>query len=226
VALFENLGDLPVSIASYSDLVSAVPDWMQRPSDTTITTIVPDCIKLLESKLGFGFDDMPPLRIEDMIVRATASATAEYLAVPDDFLEVRDFKINTNPETHLTYVTPAQFAEAGSSYETGTPKAYTIIGDEFRFGPVPADKTAELWYYGKIPALTASNTSNWLLTKAPNVYLFGTLSEAYQYIGGEEAKAAHFHGLMAGAVRALQAQDRRRKYGNAPLYQRPVTPTP
>jgi hypothetical protein len=221
-----------VTIASYSDLLSAVPDWLQRPGDTTITTIAPDCIKLLEARLNFGFGAegeplySPPLRIEDMLTRATASLTGEYIAVPTDFLEMRGpFKINDSPDSKIEYVTPDQFAAASHDDEAGTPKVFTIAGREFRFAPVPSSGTAELWYYKQIPALTVSNTSNWLLTKAPNVYLFGTLVETCIYLADKE-RALDFHGMFAGAVRALQAQDRRRKYGSAPLVMRTGVPTP
>jgi hypothetical protein len=217
---------------TYATLVSAIPDWMQRPADAEITAIAPDCITLLESRLNFGFGEpgetlySPPLRIEDMMTRATASLTGEYVAVPDDFLEMRGpMKVNDNPEVRIDYITPDQFAATAPNQSAGAPRVFTIAGAEFRFGPVPSSGTAELWYYAKIPALTASNTTNWLLTKAPNVYLFGCLVEAYHYIK-QEQDALRFHGMLSGAVRALQAQDRRRKYGSAPLVMRTGVQTP
>jgi hypothetical protein len=36
--------------------------------------------------------------------------------------------------------------------------------------------------YQKIPALTNSNTSNWVLASYPSVYLFGALQEANMYV--------------------------------------------
>jgi hypothetical protein len=221
-----------VTIASYSDLLTSLADWLQRPADTVITTIAPDCIELLEARLSFGFGEpgeplySPALRIEDMLVRATASLTGEYVAVPTDFLEIRGpMKVNTSPEARIDYITPDQFAATAPNQDAGTPKVFTIAGGEFRFGPVPSSGTAELWYYAQIPALTVSNTSNWLLAKAPNVYLFGTLVETCIYLADKE-RALDFHGMFAGAVRALQAQDRRRKYGSAPLVMRSGGPTP
>lgn len=217
---------------NYATLVSAIADWMQRPSDATITAIAPDCITLLESRLNYGFGEpgeplsSPPLRVEDMMTRATATLSGEYLAVPSDFLEIRGpMKANGSPESKIEYITPDQFAATAPSQSTGTPKVFTIAGGSFRFGPAPSAGTAELWYYAKIPALTASNTTNWLLTKAPNVYLFGCLVEAYLYVD-DQAKAQQFYSVFSGAVRALQSQDRRRKYGSSPLIIRTGMPTP
>jgi hypothetical protein len=37
-----------------------------------------------------------------------------------------------------------------------------------------------------LSALSASNTTNWLLTLAPDLYLYGSLLEAAPYIGNDE----------------------------------------
>jgi hypothetical protein len=220
-----------VSIASYSDLVSAVPDWMQRPGDTTITTIVPDLIRLAEDMFNYGYGDegdglyMPPLRTRDMETRAVQTVTTEYATVPTDFLELRSIKVNDNPEAALIYSSPQQFAEAASSYTSGSPRTYTIVDGTFRFGPSPAGSEIELFYYAAIPALTADAATNWLLAKAPSAYLYGALFHAAQYIK-DDPSAAKWFGLCAAIVRSLQRQDRRAKYGAASLIMRPVTPTP
>ena len=221
-----------MSITNYSELQAALPEWMIRPGDSTVTAQAPDYITLCEARLNYGAGEpgdqfySPPLRVNQMLTRSTASLSSEYVAVPDDFLEVRTFKVNTNPETKLYYSTPDQFAEAGSSQSSGVPKTFTIAGDEFRFGPAPSsDLTAELWYYAKIPALSDSNTSNWLLAAAPNIYLYGSLLEAALAIG-DDAGAQKWLGLFSSAVKAFQAQDKRAKHGSTPLVMRPVTQTP
>jgi hypothetical protein len=214
-----------MAITDRDELLSAIADWFARPGDTTITTAAPDWVALAEGMINYGYGRegdqlyMPALRVRQMQERSTASAGSEFLAVPDDFLEVIDFKINTTPETHLSYSTPAQFAEAASSQTTGIPKTYTIIGDEFRFGPVPSDYTAELWYYQSVPALTASATTNWLLTAVPGIYLYGSLFYGAPYVGND-ADAAKYFAMCAAQVKALQHQDRRAKYGSAPLIMR------
>ena len=41
-------------------------------------------------------------------------------------------------------------------------------------------------YRQNIPALTSTNTSNWLLTLAPDLYLYGTLLETAPYLKEDE----------------------------------------
>jgi hypothetical protein len=45
---------------------------------------------------------------------------------------------------------------------------------------------AEIVYYGKIPALSDSNTSNWLLSLSPDIYLYGSLLQATPYLRDDE----------------------------------------
>ena len=51
-----------------------------------------------------------------------------------------------------------------------------------------------LYYYQKVTALSVANTSNWLLTNFPNLYLFGSLVAAEAYLGtdpGVSGAVAH-----------------------------------
>ena len=41
-------------------------------------------------------------------------------------------------------------------------------------------------YYAKIPALSGSNASNWLLARSPDVYLYGSLVAAEAFLMNDE----------------------------------------
>jgi hypothetical protein len=45
---------------------------------------------------------------------------------------------------------------------------------------------AVLEYFAKVPALSNSNTTTWLLTNYPNAYLFGTFAEAEAFLGADD----------------------------------------
>ncbi len=223
-----------MTITTYAELQSAVAEWLARPGDAIVATVAPDLIRLAEARINFGSGEAghdlysPPLRVRQMESRATALLAGEYIALPPDFTELREIKINTTPERKLTYVTPQQFAETAASSASGIPRVYTLVGNDIRFGPAPVPGgglTAELHYYAAVPALSDSAPSNWLLAAAPNVYLFGVLLEASPYIG-DDAQLARWFAMFSAAVRALQAQDRRARHGNAPLLMATTTPTP
>ena len=70
----------------------------------------------------------------------------------------------------------------GISDVAGQPRYFTVFGDEIELAPTPdAAYTIEMVYRRTIPPL-AANDPNWLLTLAPDLYLYGALLESAPYI--------------------------------------------
>jgi hypothetical protein len=224
-----------MSIANYSELQSEVLAYLMRTGDTFLSARIPTFIKLAEKRINYGAgnpdDPTDPtpfkshaLRVRQMQTRATLTISGEYVGVPDDFLEVISIKDNSSPEVPIGFVSPHQFAESAISTGAGAPRVYTIIGDEFRFGPSGSTQL-ELWYYASVPALSDDEPTNWLMTLKPDIYLFGSLVESSSFIGDDE-RLPHWFSLYSGALRGLMGQDKRAKYGGTPLIMRPLGPTP
>ena len=96
---------------------------------------------------------------------------------------MRNLQINTSPITPMQYVTPEIYDRLYGSTQTGTPEFYTIIADELQLGPIPGSaQTIEMLFYKKFDALTSSAPTNWMITNAPDVYLYGCLLEAEPFI--------------------------------------------
>lgn len=201
-----------MSITTYAELQSSIADWLLRDD---LTSVIPTFISLAEAKFN--------RRIRDyrMVKRATAEVDTAYFAIPSDWQENIRFQLNTSPITTLEYVTPDQAAEEKRLYNTsGRPAFFTMIGDEFQIVPAP-DSTynAELTYYAKIPALSGSNTSNWLLTKAPDIYLYGALMEAAPYLD-DDARIQVWGGLLEQSMNAIQIESDRAKTGSSSIRMR------
>ena len=122
----------------------------------------------------------------------------------------------------MKYITPAQMDQIKGSSTSGMPSTYTILGDNFRFAPTPsAAYTGTLNYYAKFAALSDSNTSNYILTHHPAIYLYGSLYHAANFLGGvEPARLQQWQGMYTTALERLERNDREDQYGNAPLQQR------
>lgn len=160
-----------MAINSYSTLQTAVANWLAR---SDLTTVIPDFITLAEAEFN------RTLRCSEMESRSTATAT-EYMALPDDFLELRDIQLNGTPRTTLQLVSPSEIDAYSSA--SGKPVAYCVIDDQIQLGPSPdGSYTVEIDYFAEIPALSDSNTSNWLLAAHPDLYLYGALLRASGYI--------------------------------------------
>lgn len=154
-----------MALATYSDLLTAVGAWLNR---TDLTATIPDFIRLAESEFN------RVLRTVEMEATTSLTVTSGAVAVPADFLGVRSLYI---ANATLDYITPGEALEDAS---TGVPAYYTIIEGQFIFRPSQST-TATLYYSQSIPALTVSNTTNWLMTKHPDLYLFATLAQAEFY---------------------------------------------
>jgi hypothetical protein len=87
----------------------------------------------------------------------------------------------------LEYISAERYYDLRNDGLTGTPRYYTIIDDNILLLPAPTGNTTlEIIYYGKIPALSDSNTSNWLLARSPDLYLYAALIQAEAYLQNDE----------------------------------------
>ena len=204
-----------MALATYSDLKTSIANWLNR-SDLT-TEIAQDFIVLAEK------DFNSKLRIRKMIDQTTLTLSGETATLPSDFLQVRDMYIlNGGTKYALTYITPAQMDQIKGGSTSGQPSSYTILGDDIRFAPIPdSNYTLYLNYYKQFPALSDSNTSNYILVNHPAIYLYGSLYHASNFLGGiEPNQAGQWEKMYQTALERLERNDREDAYGNAPLQQR------
>lgn len=157
-----------MALANYADLLSATAAWLNRGTD--LDTRIPDFIKLAEAEFN------RKLRTIEMEATASSVLTSDSTAVPADFLGLRSIKIDN---TVLEYVTPSEIFD---DENTGTPTRYTVSDGKFIFRPAPSSGTVDITYYQAIPALTSGNTTNWLMTRWPDLYLFATCAQAEFYV--------------------------------------------
>ena len=202
-----------MALSNYSELQSSVANWLNR-SDLT-TEITGDFIVLTEK------DFNSKLRIRKMVESDSSfSINAETVALPSGFLQVRDlFILSGGTKYALTYMTPPQMDQIKGSSTSGMPVAYTIIGDNFRFAPKPdTTYTGTLNYYKSFDALSDSNTTNYILTNHPAIYLYGSLYHAANFLGGvEPARLQQWQGMYTTALERLERNDREDQFSGSPL---------
>jgi len=199
-----------MALVNYSDLKTSIADWLNR-SDLTAT--IPDFITLAES--GFNKE----IRNRKMIKRATATIDSQYSAVPSDWLQTVDFVIETNPVVTLEFITNEKLDKLRETYtSSGTPKFYTIVGQELEVLPVPdsATLTGEITYYSKIPNLTDVNPTNWLMNSSPDIYLYGSLLQSAPYLV-DDSRIAVWSSLYQKLVKDLEIADQKARVGDSTL---------
>lgn len=174
-----------MAITTYTELQTAVGNWLAR---SDLSSRIPEFISLFEGKFDLS------MRTTWQECRNTSfSIAAEYVSVPSDFLELRSATLNTSPRQPMIFL--PDDAQGAAFDALGQPRYLSVSGyvttqdgsRAFRFAPVPdATYTATIVYYAALPKLGASQTTNWLLTKFPHVYMYGALLEAAGYIQDDQ----------------------------------------
>ena len=86
---------------------------------------------------------------------------------------------------------------------SGQPAYYAVTAGEIEVYPVPdGTYTSELYYFGKTPALSDSNTSNWILEHYPDAYLYGSLIHSAPYLK-DDARIQVWAALYQNAIDAI-----------------------
>ena len=125
------------------------------------------------------------MRVRGVEARDTSITTdgSEYYTLPTDFLEARNVQINTNPVRVLTYRTPEQMDKDFPYSAAGTATSFTIIGEQIQLKPIQSgSQVLEIAYFKRLSALSDTNTTNWTMTNAPDLLLYGSLIEADAYL--------------------------------------------
>ena len=201
-----------MALTSYSTLKTAVANWLNRTDLSD--EIADDFIALTEA------DFNSKLRIRKMITQTTITIDSETESLPSGFLQVRNFYILSGSTKYpLRYITPSQMDQLRGTSTSGTSQSYTILGDTLRFSPKPdSSYTGYLNYYKSFDALSDTNTSNWILTNHPAIYLYGSLYHASNFLGGiEPAQAQQWLQMYGTAMERLETTDREDQYSGSPL---------
>lgn len=170
-----------MAIATYAHLVSATEDWLERGD---INARVPDFIVLAEAKLNRA---LFVTQMEGRSVTSvdTASTDPEFISLPVDFQSMRSLRLSgVTGKPRLAFMSQTQMDDYRYSSDnlTGQPVYFCVMGTELQLVPTPNSNYAlEMIYRKTIPPL-ATNSPNWLLILAPDLYLYGTLLEAESYL--------------------------------------------
>lgn len=149
-----------------------------------IVPFVPTAIDLATSELNRR------VRCREMIVRSDATIDTQYTTLPTDYLEMKTLYLKTTPPQRLAFISNEDMSlrkQSGSYPATGQPGCFTIEGGSIEVLPTPGTAyTGEMIYYAKLADLTTTSSTNWMLTKYPDVYFYATLMHAAPYIRGDE----------------------------------------
>lgn len=197
-----------MAITTYSELQDAMLAWVNKQD---IAQSLPTFISLAEA------DMQRKLRHWRMEKRSTATLDTQYSTLPTDFLEPIRLLLTGNKPTRLEMIGVGELAERRQNVvdTSGAPRFFAIVDGKIEVHPQPdGDYTLEMVYYSKIPALTTSNTSNWVLENHVDAYLYGSLLHTAPFLG-DDPRLQTWSALYESAINAINAESESTKTGGA-----------
>ena len=197
-----------MALSTYSELKQSIANWADRDD---LSNFIPDFIALTEARFN---RELRLRSMEQKEYATTIGGQANY-SLPTNYLQMREFRLNTVPTVSLQYVSP----EIYESWNVGSgrPKWYTIIANEIRLGPVPAGVyEMEMLFWRKFPSLSSSVPTNWMLQNAPDVYLYGSLLELEPFIQNDARINVWAQGYQK-AITDIQFQDDKDRHSGSAL---------
>jgi hypothetical protein len=199
-----------MAITNYTNLQTAIADFLNRDD---LASVIPTFIQLAEAQI------QREVRHWKMEARSSGQQSAgdQYMQIPADWLETIRLHLTASGTSALTLASRAAIADIRAKNEdvsTRLPYYYCHSDGQFELYPTPSEDTdIELLYYQKIPDL-ASNTTNWLLSDAPDVYLYGSLLHSAPYLA-EDARVAVWAQMYSAAVQNVNNASEQARYSGS-----------
>lgn len=189
-----------MSITTYSELQASVASWLNRGD---LSANITDFITLAEAQLSADVRG----RLMDAKTTVVTVAGVNTVALPTDMLEMRRFGVAGTGYQALSYRSPDEMSADFQNNYSGQPAVFTVIGANAELSPIPdAVYSLELVYRQRIPALSVSAPTNWLLTNWPNAYLYAALLAAAPFIMND-ARIPVWQALYKVAVDGINGID-------------------
>lgn len=195
-----------MSLSNYDGLLQSISTWSKRPD---LSNIFDDFILLAEKSINKG------LQLRENETRATSVPNLDdrFIVLPTDFLEMRSIRIQDgNYFYDMFYRTP----EAMRILSTAGRPYFFTINSKIEFDRIPdKDYTFEMTYYVGLTALSETKSTNNVLTKYPELYLYGALAALHRYARDEET-ASYYDSIFHQKMAEANAEQSRGRYGPSP----------
>jgi len=167
-----------MSITTYDGLKASIANWLNR---NDLTAEILDFIELAENRI-FHEVRVPT---NEKTVLLTLSSDG-YATLPSDFLEIKDIFWNYVPLDRISLIDLYGYVSA-----SGNPTFFARETYRLKFFPTPtvldSDELRMIYYYDA-GRLSSTDTTNVLLSLAPELYLYGALVEAANFLGSDSQK--------------------------------------
>lgn len=185
-----------MSIATYAELRDEVAAFLVR---TDLAAQIPTFIRLAEADMNRR------VRHWRMERREVITLAGQFIDLPDDWMETK--RLVTDRALEPVSIDFMQERRYNLIDTPGAPKYFAHSAGQIEILPTPdAPRDAMLLYFARIPALSDSNPTSWLLDENPDAYLYGALMHSSGLLQ-EDERISTWGGLYADAVRSINGND-------------------
>ena len=194
---------------NYTEITGLALEYADR-QDAEVVNNMDNFLKVVESKVNRKLKDM---EAETTIAIPCVSGTFLY-DLPTDYAGMRDLE-NENGETfHLR--TPEQIDSLSDM--SSADRFYSVVGGKLQiYKSFTGDLT--MTYFPKVPALTSTETTNWLSDYAPDAYIFGLLVEINAFVKDKET-AASWDGRFMTVLNEINIDSAFKRWSGPPMQMR------
>ena len=189
-----------LTLASYLDLKSVIPVWLDRQDDDDISTKTALYIKMAEARLNRELDVVETDATLTGVSSSRSLDTSSLTIVEPIALWI----VVNGDEEAMTPRPDGTFPYEGTS---GKPRFW---GMDASYARIDMDRPCDQAYSFRFRfverfALSDDVTTNWLLTNHPDLYLYAALFEGFNQLQASES-AAKFDGLTRDRISAVKSQ--------------------
>lgn len=195
-----------MTISNYTDLQAAMAKWMHRED---LTSVIPDFITLAEARFN------RVLRTRSMLASFASVALVNGAAsLPADFLAFKELRYDGD-NSYTLEPRPLEWLRSKPA-DPGQPGYFAVTANQVICWPQAGNVVGT--YYQTIPELSTAGT-NWLLTLAPDLYLFASLVESILYTQ-DDSRLPIWADKAAVLLEAVQGADNANAINGGPLQAR------
>jgi len=198
-----------MALGTYAELTTAIGTWDERTFTSTETD---QFIRLVEARADRRLQRDYRRRYTE-----TVNTDADGIGtIPSGFVGLQSVTRNVLGSMPLTQLSNAAFM-AVNPYKLASDAEYFTLISATQFMVTPVTDDDFIVRFSKtLTALTSSNTTNWLLTLAPDFYLFGCQAQSAAYLKDYQTAAA-LQGQSDDILDQIVSQGNVAEFGDAEM---------
>lgn len=194
-----------MSLADLTALKTAIAsDWLHR---SDLTTAIGDYVALFESDINSD------LRVRQMEAETSQISTAGYLLHPTNWLGWKEIRGTSGGKQYELEPVTDEVAVNSTAGQAAPARKFKVKGSRTYLYPSASAVTFSATYYEGV-ALTGG--TNWLLTRYPAAYLYGSLLQAVAAIG-DDPRVGLWSEAYRTTIERIKADSRKSEWSGQAL---------